>query len=101
MIRKVIMKTEAIKKEPIPAHMTALAKELIERNLVSGAIDELKIFKSIIIAAKIDDIRSYSDSFENLRKQWFDYVHLKLNEYGFVNGEPKENTWDKRPKAAF
>jgi len=28
-------------------------------------------------------------------------LYEQLDEHDFVNGEPQENTWDKRPKAAF
>lgn len=78
-----------------------LKAELIKSNLISWAISEMNEFLLLIKSFDGSDERSYSKSFESLRSLWYDWIHLKLDEYDFVNGKPEENTWEKRPKACF
>lgn len=95
------MPTTKKKTYSIPMWLSELRYELTTRDLVKWAIDELKVLRGVIAGTPINDERSYSRSFTELNKTWYNYIHAKLKEYDFVNGEPKENTWEKRPKACF
>ncbi len=70
-------------------------------SLLEWGINEIRGFISFIEPFTVNDERLYSDSFTNLEKTSFNYIHDKLNVFDFVNGEVKENTYEKRPKAAF
>lgn len=67
----------------------------------SWATKQLKEFIEYIEKIEVTDEGMFSRSYENLHGKWFGYIYERLNESGFVNGEPEENTWEKRPKAAF
>lgn len=69
--------------------------------LKDWAINELNEFLKYVSILDTDDKRCYSKSFSKLMKDWYEYIHEKLNKYDFVNGCPEENTWEKRPKAVF
>lgn len=80
------------------ASLYPLRDSLLKIGLVPWALQELESFRNVIASAKVsDNHRSAID----LREVWYDVLHKKLNEYGFVNGEPDDNTWEKRPKACF
>lgn len=76
-------------------------KDNIETLTRGWIIAELTEFKLFIQTIKTDTRCCYSHSFNELRDSWYTHMHNKLNKYGFVNGEPEENTWEKRPKAKF
>jgi hypothetical protein len=78
-----------------------MVAEVKVRGMTFWAVEELKPFRIEIESTKVDDIRSYSESFAILGKIWHNYMHYKLEGFGFVQGEPGENTWEKRPKACF
>lgn len=86
------MPTTKKKTYSIPMWLSELRYELTTRDLVKWAIDELKVLRGVIAGTPINDERSYSRSFTELNKTWYNYIHAKLKEYDFVNGEPKENT---------
>jgi len=78
-----------------------IKEKLVEYSLVEWAKNELNDFKYMIENTLVDDLRSYSESFGHINKVWYGFLHERLGTYGFVNGEPTENTWEKRAKAKF
>jgi hypothetical protein len=67
----------------------------------SWALGELQSFRERVLTFSIDDEICYSRTYEDATEDWYNYIHEKLNEYNFVNGKPEEDTWEKRPRAAF
>jgi hypothetical protein len=65
------------------------------------AIGEIEEFLSTVNGIYVDDERGYSHSHNSAYKAWYSFIHDRLHRYGFVNGEPDRNTFDKNPKAAF
>jgi len=76
-------------------------KKLPDNVSKQWAIEELKDFLGWINHVEVDTERCYSKSYTYIYDCWNYYLHEKLKEYGFVNGKPEENTFEKRPKAAF
>jgi hypothetical protein len=68
---------------------------------VEWAIGEVEEFLSMVNAISVDDKRCYSASYEEAHKKWYTFLHDRLHKYGFANGEPDKNTFEKNPKAAF
>lgn len=91
-----------MKKLEVNAQVSHVVEELKHSpELFTWALEELKSFRDHIAQFSVNDERSYSRSFEALRSAWYDYMHQKLNMYDFRNGEPAENTWEKRPMACY
>jgi hypothetical protein len=76
-------------------------KKLPENIDKKWALAELKDFVEWINTFKVDNYHGYSESHEKIFREWYLYIYEKLKEYGFVNGQPEENTWEKLPKAVF
>jgi len=98
------MPTKKIKKEekmPEIYQFDIVVAQLTALDLLLWAFQGLQLFKAAVIEAPVDDMRSYSHSFEALRKTWYNFLHARIDENDFVSGKPEENTWIKRPKACF
>jgi hypothetical protein len=85
----------------IDSRLEGLQKYIISYGLQEYALKELELFKKHISEVIVDSERSYSASFKHLVDRWYDFLHNELHVTGFVNGEPQENTWEKRPKACL
>lgn len=75
-----------------------LKVSLVNVNLLPWAINEIREFISLLEPFVGTDNYHTASPIQN---QWYDWVHEKLHVFDFVNGEPTENTWEKRPKAKF
>ena len=85
----------------IPKFIVELKTSLEQFELTDWALNELKEFIDVIKNIKTDDETHYSHSYKNFNDALSDHMHNKLMLHDFINGEPEENTWEKRPKVCF
>lgn len=74
-------------------YVNALGKTWVQENLE-------ELHKKILNAKVTDD---FIDEFRHgtYRKHKGNLIHHKLDEHGFINGEPKKNTIKLNPQASF
>lgn len=72
----------------------------LPKELNEWAINELEEFLKYIMNCQITKVDHITET-DSLRTKWYNYLHEKLSSNNFMNGQPPENTWEKRPKAVF